>query len=83
MGVEPTAAGLEPPATDFEDQGAHRDTSLPTSIVQDGDIVRQEHAVHRRPNCAYHFVRNIVYSIAPPIAPTACSYRIINRLLNS
>ena len=34
MGVEPTAAGYAPPATDFEDQGAHRDTSPPTSIVR-------------------------------------------------
>ena len=29
VGVEPTAAGSAPPATDFEDQGIHRDTSLP------------------------------------------------------
>ena len=29
VGVEPTAAGSAPPATDFEDQGVHRDTSPP------------------------------------------------------
>ncbi len=29
MGVEPTAAGSAPPATNFEDWGAHRDTSPP------------------------------------------------------
>ena len=33
MGVEPTAAGSAPPATDFEDQGAHRDTCPPADIV--------------------------------------------------
>ncbi len=54
MGVEPTAAGLEPPATDFEDQGAHRDTSLPASIVQDGDSVLQELWCESNQNCAYH-----------------------------
>jgi hypothetical protein len=33
MGVEPIAAGSAPPATGFEDQGAHRDTCPPTHIV--------------------------------------------------
>ena len=33
VGVEPTAAGSAPPAADFEDRGAHRDTSLPIAIV--------------------------------------------------
>ena len=47
MGVEPTAAGLEPPATDFEDQGAHRDTSLPGDIVQDEDAVEQGEVLNR------------------------------------
>lgn len=35
MGVEPTAAGFAPPATNFEDWGAHRDTSPPKGIVLD------------------------------------------------
>jgi len=30
MGVEPTAACSAQPAADFEDRGAHRDTSTPT-----------------------------------------------------
>ena len=33
MGVEPTAASFALPATDFEDQGAHRDTCQPTGII--------------------------------------------------
>ncbi len=33
MGVEPTAASFALPATDFEDQGAHRDTCQPASIM--------------------------------------------------
>lgn len=37
VGVEPTAAGSAPPATDFEDQDAHRDTSPPTAIVAEGE----------------------------------------------
>jgi hypothetical protein len=40
VGVEPTAAGSAPPATDFEDQGAHRDTSPPIqSIVAEGERI--------------------------------------------
>lgn len=34
MGVEPTAACSAQPATDVEDQGAHRDTTTPKLIVQ-------------------------------------------------
>lgn len=42
VGVEPTAAGSAPPATDFEDQGVHRDTSPPTLIVPDGGLCNKE-----------------------------------------
>lgn len=35
VGVEPTAAGSAPPATDFEDRGIHRDTSLPVNHCSD------------------------------------------------
>jgi len=38
MGVEPTAAGFAPPATNFEDWGAHRDTSPPRGIVLDSAV---------------------------------------------
>ena len=31
MGVEPTADAYAAPATGFEDRGAHRDTTTPTS----------------------------------------------------
>lgn len=34
MGVEPTAARSARPATDFEDQGAHRDTTTPICLQQ-------------------------------------------------
>jgi hypothetical protein len=44
MGVEPTAAGSAPPATDFEDQGAHRDTCPPGGIVQDCEASGQGNA---------------------------------------
>ncbi len=30
MGVEPTVAALAAPTTDFEDRGAHRDSTTPT-----------------------------------------------------
>ena len=33
MGVEPTGARCSRPPTDFEDRGAHRDTSTPTGTV--------------------------------------------------
>ncbi len=33
MGVEPTAACSAQPATNFEDWGAHRDTTTPTLIL--------------------------------------------------
>ncbi len=37
MGVEPTVAASAAPTTDFEDRGAHRDTSTPKSsgIIHD------------------------------------------------
>ena len=41
MGVEPTAAGSAPPAADFEDRGAHRDTSTPKSSGIIHDLQRQ------------------------------------------
>jgi hypothetical protein len=34
MGVEPTGARCSRPPTDFEDRGAHRDTSTPTESEQ-------------------------------------------------
>ncbi len=36
MGVEPTADTYAVPATDFEDRGAHRDTSTPICDWLDG-----------------------------------------------
>ncbi len=33
MGVEPTGARCSRPPTDFEDRGAHRDTSTPTGTA--------------------------------------------------
>ena len=33
MGVEPTAARSARPATGFEDQGIHRDTTTPASVL--------------------------------------------------
>ena len=33
MGVEPTGARCSRPPTDFEDRGAHRDTSTPTGLL--------------------------------------------------
>ena len=32
MGVEPTVATSVVPTTDFEDRGAHRDTSTPSMV---------------------------------------------------
>jgi hypothetical protein len=38
MGVEPTVATSVVPTTDFEDRGAHRDTSTPTSVDHTGRL---------------------------------------------
>ena len=47
MGVEPTAAGSAPPATDFEDQGAHRDTTPPTAILRSSQAPSKNKALKK------------------------------------
>jgi len=41
MGVEPTVAASVAPTTDFEDRGAHRDTSTPKSSGIIHDLIGQ------------------------------------------
>jgi len=41
MGVEPTADIYAMPATDFEDRGAHRDTSTPVMYFAQIVLARQ------------------------------------------
>lgn len=42
MGVEPTAACSAQPATSFEDWGAHRDTTTPTTSLTHSPLFAQK-----------------------------------------
>jgi hypothetical protein len=53
VGVEPTAAGSAPPATDFEDRGIHRDTFPPAHIILYGaHYAKSWKTTHVRQNAA-------------------------------